>query len=331
MSTIYFVIPQYYRKRWPPLLQKAVQGQKSLSNIAHELTSGIDVWILQTWLILSNLPNNMHAFTFKLAEHGIPNAICLFHYDNAKPCHGLFDCYPIVVQADRPTVPFAEIRIMQNPAVPQTHKTQYLYLWPQPGLIPRDPQRGTTIKNLAIPGSMQYLPSFIHSESFRQRLKELDITLQIKDTGNWMDYSHTDLILAWRQHTSQRVLNTKPPSKLINAWHAETPALLGPEPAYQALRKHPDDYIEVQSLHDIIQYLTYIKKHPDTYLRIINHYKQRAQDVTTDKLIQIWLNLFEHVQKLKQSQTTTTLKKYTQYFSRKLYNQMLKTLRIWND
>ena len=55
----------------------------------------------------------------------------------------------------------------------------------------------------------------------------------------------------------------KPASKLVNAWHAGVPALLGPEPAYQALRMQ-FDYIEIRSPEDAIREVIRLKENPET-------------------------------------------------------------------
>lgn len=331
MIPIYFVIPKHHQEQWPASLKKAAQGNASVTEVASDLICGIDVWILQTWMILSSV-SDRYGFICKLVPHAVPDALCVFHYDNAKPCHGLFNCYPIVIQADRPRVPFADIRILQNPACSETPRTQYLYLWPQPGLIPRNPHRGNNIERISIPGNAQYLPSYRNTSRFIETLHHLQITVQIMNAGDWSDYSTTDLILAWRPTVSKRVLNTKPPSKLINAWHAGTPALLGPEPAYQALRQHPDDYFEVRATHDIIRIIQHLKNNPEYYTHLLHHYKKQAQQYTHQHLIEKWFALFTHAQKRKTQQSKKTiLRKYPHYFFRKSYNQLLKNLHLWKD
>lgn len=330
MTPIYFVIPKHHQHQWTANLKNAAIGKASVTDVASDLVSGVDVWILQTWMILSSLQDT-RGFTFKLVSHAVPKSICVFHYDNAKPCYGLFNCYPIVIQADRPKVPFAAIRILQNPACTETSRAKYLYLWPQPGLIPRNVHRGETIEQLSIPGNAQYLHPDIYSSSFRGALKDMNVTLKIMNAGNWSDYSTTDLILAWRPNVPKRVLHTKPPSKLINAWHAKTPALLGPEPAYKALRQHQDDYFEIHSIQDILQIITQLKETPEKYRQLLSHYEKRAQEYTQQHLIEKWFALFTYIQTCTLTLSKIPLTKYSFYFFRKTYNQLLKHFHIWKD
>ncbi len=328
-QTIYFVIPKKHQDTWSDAVKKVVIDKGPVKDIAHELTGGIDVWILQTWLMLT-AASKEHDWKFELVDHGVPDAVCVFHFDSAKPCHGLFKGYPIVVQADRPKVPFAEIQIIQNPSHLQTERIRYIPLWPQPGIMPRDPKRKTTIQQMAIPGSTQYIPSCIHEKWFQKALEELDVQIKIMDEGHWFDYSDVDLVLAWRPSTSTRVLYTKPPSKLINAWHAQTPALLGPEPAYQTLRTHQDDYIEVHDPQGIIKHIRYLKENPAAYTAMLEHYKHQAKKYTSAHLVQEWCALFIHIQYLQEQQPKLHYRHF-RYYYQKICNQMVKHIGLWND
>jgi hypothetical protein len=70
-------------------------------------------------------------------------------------------------------------------------------------------------------------------------------------TQRWYEYVDVDLALGY-QHEAPTMLAFKPASKLINAWLAEVPPLLGPEPAYQNLRRSELDYLPVDSGRDVL-------------------------------------------------------------------------------
>jgi len=59
---------------------------------------------------------------------------------------------------------------------------------------------------------------------------------QVPQAIDWPDFREADLILAVRPGDRRRATN-KPASKLVNAWLAGVPALLGPEVAYRELRR----------------------------------------------------------------------------------------------
>lgn len=132
MTPVYFVIPETQRKKWPAQLHEAALGQYSVDEIAAFFTAGVDVHILQTWLLLKERERE---FSFHLVSHAVKDEICVFHYDNAKPRHGLLDCFSIVVRADRPPVPYADIVLEQNPLA--SGAAWHMPHWVQPGLIPR--------------------------------------------------------------------------------------------------------------------------------------------------------------------------------------------------
>ena len=138
MTPVYFVIPETQRKKWPAQLHEAALGQYSVDEIAAFFTAGVDVHILQTWLLLKERERE---FSFHLVSHAVKDEICVFHYDNAKPRHGLLDCFSIVVRADRPPVPYADIVLEQNPLA--SGAAWHMPHWVQPGLIPRDESRAS--------------------------------------------------------------------------------------------------------------------------------------------------------------------------------------------
>jgi hypothetical protein len=58
------------------------------------------------------------------------------------------------------------------------------------------------------------------------------------------------------------MLTHKPATKLYNAWLADLPALVGPEPAFNAARKS-DHFFEVQTAEDVYAAVKALKSSPD--------------------------------------------------------------------
>ena len=81
---------------------------------------------------------------------------------------------------------------------------------------------------------------------------------------------------------------TKPASKLINAWHAGTPALLGPKPAFQALRQSELDYIEVRSPDKVIRAVERLKRDAELYRAMVENGWARGREFTTDAIAARW-------------------------------------------
>lgn len=84
------------------------------------------------------------------------------------------------------------------------------------------------------------------TDAFQDALRQRGVRFVSRFQGEWHDYQHVDAVLAIRD-CPPVVLATKPASKLINAWKAGVPALLGPEPAYRELRTSPLDFLEAAS------------------------------------------------------------------------------------
>jgi len=129
--------------------------------------------------------------------------------------------------------------IVQNPhnlLSPTDHLVQH---WLQPGLIPRDVSRGSRLETIVYMGGSINLWSAFWDPSFESGLGELGVSFRINEhPANFHDFRDCDVTLTVRDLTESDYF-AKPASKLVNTWHAGVPALLGPEPAFQALRTTP--------------------------------------------------------------------------------------------
>jgi hypothetical protein len=80
----------------------------------------------------------------------------------------------------------------------------------------------------------------------------------------------------------QSYLISKTASKLTNARLAGAPAVVGEEPAYAELRKHPYDYLAVASPQEILGALGRLRQNGE-YDKFRAHAKWRAQEFTREK------------------------------------------------
>lgn len=74
--------------------------------------------------------------------------------------------------------------------------------------------------------------------AFQDALRQRGVRFVNRFQGEWHDYQHVDAVLAIRD-CPPVVLATKPASKLINAWKAGVPALLGPGTGLQGIAYLP--------------------------------------------------------------------------------------------
>jgi len=182
--------------------------------------------------------------------------------------------------------------VMQNGLMGETGLRRTMPHWPQPGLIPRDPARGDRLETIAYFGSDQYEPQFVKTGAFQDALRQRGVRFVNRFQGEWHDYQHVDAVLAIRDCPSV-VLATKPASKLINAWKAGVPALLGPEPAYRELRTSPLDFLEAASAEAVLDSIDRLQQESGLYRRMTEHGAKRAQAFDVNMLTQKWISLLE--------------------------------------
>ncbi|PEN09432.1 hypothetical protein CRI93_01520 [Longimonas halophila] len=272
-------------------------------------------WILQTYLHM-----RAHGYHVNIAPVLPTEGIVVF-IPEVESLHALRRQYTrshraltfVTVRADviEFRSPWADAEIVQNGRFADGHRSFFVPHWPQPGIIPRDPSRGARIEHITFKGGFGSLDKAFRSEPWQQFLDERGLTFEIasKHTQSavprWHDYEHADLMLAVRPlHGDGGQRCEKPASKLVNAWMAGVPALVGPEYAFRELREDPLDYVEVGSLRDAMDAIDALRDDPDRYHAMRAHGLQRAQAFTPTCIAERWAEvLFEHVPALERLPT----------------------------
>jgi hypothetical protein len=273
---IYFVHREL--TKWPELV-----GGESIdpNNCPERFPAGPDHWTIQTFLYLKRRGDPVH-----LVDDFVPGQINVVYYDDlllkARPDRAFI----VAIQPDRPRAAACDIRIVQNRLQVRTENDHHVIFWPQPGLRARDPSRKNSLHRLGYLGMGIYLAKPFQDDVFRRRLAELDIELVIREK-DWTDCSDLDAILAVRQ-VSPFDLTIKPASKLINAWRAGCPALLGAEPAYQQIRTSPLDYFEIRSPDDAIAAIRRLRDEPGLMDQMIANGRRRAEEFSVDHIAARW-------------------------------------------
>ncbi|HSM81788.1 MAG TPA: hypothetical protein VLS96_08880 [Nodosilinea sp.] len=283
---VYFITEEV--GRWGHLFNRdiaTVDINEELKNVA----SGNDIWSVQTYLQLKSRGLNVH-----LAPHFIPGKICIapYHYIYIK--HFNFNSYVVASQLDSARPEICEQRTVLNEHCINTAEDHFIPQWSQSNLIPRDKSRGTRLETLDFKGDVVYnLAKPFKSPEFISQLADMGVKFIHSSTDpaqrllDFADYSHSDAIIAVRNITNTD-LKLKPPIKLTNAWHGGCPALLGPEPAFQALRRSELDYFEVRSPEDAIAALRKLKDDPNLYQAMVDNGFMRAQEFTADSISLKW-------------------------------------------
>ena len=205
--------------------------------------------------------------------------------------------------------PFADAEILQNGRGADGKRGFFIPHWSQPGLIPRRASRGRQIRTLTFKGDYGNLHPDFESKRFAQFLKAHELKLvydgprtrkERRACANWHDYSESDLMLAVRRSWKKGGLRPeKPASKLVNAWHAGVPALIGPEYAYRELRQSELDYIEVTTVEEAMDAIRRLQAKPRLYQAMIENGQRRAASFTPEQITARWAEvLFERLPQL---------------------------------
>jgi hypothetical protein len=256
-------------------------------------------WTLQTYLRLK-----AEGFSCGLARDMPADGIVVAHRDflpnDLRPSRRqLLVC----LLADRNRTgskgqhPYAQIHVVQNPHDDLlTHgsaqsRAYYMPQWPQPGLLPRDPNRGDRFDVAAFFGYEHNLASELRNPQWTAQLRDLGLSWHSVARHEWHDYRHVDVVVAVRTF-GYCDFSYKPPSKLFNCWHAGVPAVLGAESAFRANRRSDLDYLEVQSLDEAAGAIRRLRDDPDLRQRMMLNGFARARDVQPARLAEQWQRLF---------------------------------------
>ena len=248
------------------------------------LRDGRDVWTIQTYLHLKRRGHDVH-----LGEEYVPGCINVLHYDDLHLKRWPHRAFTVVVSPDRPRAMAADLRIVQNRLQLRSARDLYVVFWGQPGLLPREAARGTEVRRLGYLGFGLNLDRRFRSDEFRRGLAAMGIELVIRE-HSWTDCRDLDVLLAVRGLTDFD-LALKPANKLMNAWRAGIPALLGVEPEYRFWRQSALDYFEVQDTEQALSALRRLQQEPALYLDMVENGRRRAEEFTAEQLCLRWEEL----------------------------------------
>ena len=323
MKAVYFVMPQ--KDQILPALATKRPHWTVLKD--HAFPTGPECWVLKTWYMLAQ---QELSFTPLLVDRAVAGEVCVFHYDHAKPKHGVHSCFAVVARADRPAPPLADMTVVQNRYL-QGGNSRYIPHWPQNGLIPRSPSRGTRIESMAFMGDQKYVPAFYSSPSFLSSMQQLGVSPIWRAADAWHDYHDVDIVLAFRC-LPPVVEKTKPALKLVNAWLAGAPMILRPEAAYTEIRQSPLDYLEAWDEEQVLEGIRHLKNSPTLYADMVAHGKERAKEFTEAAISKAWVALLE--ESLKKNASTSKRARWAGamvYQINKMHTHIWKRCRGWRD
>lgn len=285
MRHVHFVMRDIARN-WPDL---AALTEADVDIQPARFRTGVVNWVLQTYLHLREVLESA-GVTTSVGESIEPHVVNIVHRDGLNRLSAAARHATIIgVRADRPAFELADFEILQNDVHALQPHQFYIPFWPQPGLIARHTSRAERIENMVYLGNTGTASPWLTETNFLLALGQIGVSFEIR-AKKWFDYGNIDLVLAHRAEAPCMVVH-KPASKLVNAWLAGTPALLGDEPAYLNLRHSPLDYISVDSPRDVLLAIARLRTQPALYREMIEHGRRRATQFTVEMLRRRWLQV----------------------------------------
>jgi hypothetical protein len=294
-ATIHFFVP--YRNDRIDALPRSCDEYWPWVLRNRSVNEGKYSWTLQTYLQLRAEGFDC-VLTEQLPDHGIVVAHRDFLPVFMPPRPNIF---LVCVKPDRREHTWAHYYVVQNlrdaifKSGKDSRRVSVLPFWPQPGLIPRNPARNATCRNIVYAGREGNLAPELRTAEWAARLQAAGFCWQRQPLERWHDLSETDVIVAARSFAANDSTNpifdvdSKPPSKLINAWLAGVPAVLGVESAFRNVREHDLDYLEVKSSDDVVAALEKLRNNPELYRAMVLHGRVRAAHFTTQAIRAAWI------------------------------------------
>ncbi len=248
-------------------------------------------WILQAYLHLRQR-NNLEVI---LSNHFVPGCINIIHSDDLIRLKGTAKDFIVCVKGEFPWRRWAHYHIVQN-QMELRQNTSFLPLWVQPGLVKRNAQR-KGVTTVAYAGQT-WNGNLAGSEQTWVKLFEPHgIEFVSLPTGSCHDLSNIDVLIGIRSFDT-KPYNSKPPSKLINAWHANIPFIGGYDSAFTQVGTPGENYLLAKTPEEVLTAVLYLRDNPELYQQLVNNGIEKAKAYTTQSIADAWENtLTQPIQK----------------------------------
>ncbi|MEN7972429.1 MAG: hypothetical protein ABFR47_01200 [Verrucomicrobiota bacterium] len=162
-----------------------------------------------------------------------------------------------------------------------------------PVIIPHDAEREDQIEKIAFIGDPKNLDEAFKTGAFESAVQQLGMEFIVRsDPDKMADFSDIDVVMAIRK--IGQIISNKPPTKLINSWRGGVPAILGCELGFREARETEYDYIEVDSVEDVLNALSRLKDDVEFRHEMIANAKRRGAPFSAEGQQQIWVEFFKN-------------------------------------
>jgi hypothetical protein len=238
-------------------------------------------WCLQTYLILARRGRLAVQCSNKLKD----DCINLIHSDHLLRLRGDAHSFLVCIRADYPRRLWAQYHLVQNQQQCKAG-AGYLPHWVQPGLIKRHPAR-QQVKRVAYAGA-PIKGNLAGSWTEWKRLFEPHgLEFVLLPSGSWHDLSSVDVLLGIRTF-GRAPHHSKPPTKLLNAWHANIPFVGGHDSAFKQIGTPGEDYLLASSPKPALAAVLQLRDDPALYTTLVSMGQQRANEYAEACLAERW-------------------------------------------
>ncbi len=275
---------------WPEIREDRLDALTE-SVLAERCISSYDNWILQSYVRFRQV-----GLRPTLSERPVAGKVNIIDGWHLRISNRPAGAFVLVTRADSRRPFMANYWIEQNGLRGTGRCHTWIPHWPQPGILRRDESRGVEIRTLGYKGLATNLDAAFGDVGLGPLLSKVGVTLNhdLEDRSSgklgWNDYRTLDVCLAVRNLTRTDA-SGKPASKLVNAWAAGVPALVGPEPAFLELRKTNLDFIVVRSRDDVVAAIANLRNDPELYTAMVENGLRRSRDFSLDRVRDRWIEV----------------------------------------
>ncbi|UOR16632.1 hypothetical protein [Qipengyuania aquimaris] len=242
-------------------------------------------WTVQTWCRLRDAGFGGIEIATEPAEGRI-NLAKAKTLTRAGPRLGMFQ---VSIQADYPRVLWAQFHIQQNADL-LCDDSAFQYLWPQAGIIPRDPSRDR-VERVAFLGNVSGNLAASADEWTRLFAKR-GLEFVARDPDRWHDFSDIDIAIGIRSFGHARQ-SRKPANKMINAWIGRVPFIGGSDSAFAQAGTAGIDHLLATTRDEVLAQVDRLANESDLYSSIVEAGSQKALEFTPERLVEQWTALLE--------------------------------------
>lgn len=277
---------------------------------ASVFTKGDLNWCLQTYLILKKHNKIQVQCSNRLCD----DAINIVHSDQLLTLKGTESQFLVCIRADYPKRRWAHYQIVQNKRQLEAN-TSFVPHWVQPGLVRRDEVR-TGVKRVAYAGEI-FNGNFAGSvDTWKELFRPHNIEFDILSPGSWHDLKDVDVLIGIRGFNSN-TYDTKPPTKLFSAWHANIPFVGGADSAFTQVGSPGEDYLLVRTPAEAVEAVLRLRDDNDLYSKLVSKGKEKALEYNENTITAQWLEIL----------TGPVLRRYELWKSRPLYERKQFSLK----